>query len=121
MVASIIITTKDRPELLKRALRSALNQTYKDYEIIVVDDCTPQFIPTLFDERVTWIRHEVNKGLSAARNTGIKAAKGEYIVCLDDDNELQPTFLEKTIKAIGDYDAVAAGRVIQYKDFADYV
>ena len=67
------------------------------------------------------MKHEVNKGLSAARNTGIKAAQGKYIVCLDDDNELMPEFLEKTIEEIGDYDAVAVGRTIQYKDFFDYV
>src|SRR3989338_2953027 len=104
-MVSIIITTFNRPKLLERALKSALNQTYKDYE--------------------------VNKGLSATRNTGIKAAKGKYVVCLDGDNELYPTFLEKTIQEIekysfsystfSGYDAVAVGRVIQYKDFADYV
>src|SRR3990167_263785 len=121
MVASIIITTKDRPELLKRALRSALNQTYKEYEIICVDDYSDNWEEPFFNERVFWVRHETNKGLSAARNTGIKAAKGEYIVCLDDDNELMPTFLEKALQAIGDYDAVSVGRVIQYKDFSDYV
>src|SRR3990167_10733998 len=122
MVASIIITTKDRPELLKRALKSALNQTCHNglyCEFIVVDDHSD--IPVEVPEGVKLIRHEINKGLSAARNTGIKAAKGEYIVCLDDDNELMPTFLEKTLQAIGDYDAVSVGRVIKYKDFADYV
>ena len=116
---SIIITNYNRPKLLERALRSALNQTYKDYEIIVVDDCSDDI--DVLPEGVSGIRHKTNKGLSAARNTGIKAARGEYVVCLDDDNELLPTFLEETTKAIGDYDAVAVGRVIQYKDFADYV
>ena len=127
-MVSIIITTFNRPKLLERALKSALNQTYKDYEVIVVDDCSD--IPVEANG-VRIIRHEVNKGLSATRNTGIKAAKGKYVVCLDDDNELYPTFLEKTIQEIekysfsystfSGYDAVAVGRVIQYKDFADYV
>src|SRR3990167_1190392 len=107
MVASIIITTWNRPELLKRALKSARSQTFKDYEVIVVDDCSD--IPV-----EGAIRHEVNKGLSAARNTGIKVAKGKYVVFLDDDNELMDRFLEKSIQAIGDYDAVAVGRTIQY-------
>mgnify|MGYP001582043826 CR=1 FL=1 len=113
-MVSVIITTFNRPELLKRALKSVYNQTYKEYEIIVVDDCSENPVEGA-------IRHEVNKGLSAARNTGIKAAKGEYIVCLDDDNELLPKFLERAMATIGDNDALAVGRVIQYKDFEDYV
>lgn len=138
MVASICITTYNRPELLKRALKSALNQTYpKDlYEIIVVDDCSdlPGFdIPEKEQDipnGVKYIRHNWNKGLSAARNTGIKAAKGEYIVCLDDDNELLPNFLEASIhflmdktnpnlgSSVKNIQAVAVGRIIQFKHFA---
>lgn len=128
MIASIIITTYNRPKLLReRALKSALNQNFwQDYEIIVVDDCGDS--SPIFDQQGKWltkkvriIRHEVNKGLSAARNTGIKEAKGKYLVCLDDDNELMPDFLEKTIKNIGNSNAIGVGRIIQYKDFADYV
>ena len=119
MVASIIITAYNRPELLKRALKNVLNQTYKDYEVIVVDDCSDVALEV--PQGVRLIRHIFNKGLSAARNTGIKEARGNYIVCLDDDNELLPEFLERTIDVIGDYDAIAVGRVIQYKDFFDYV
>jgi glycosyltransferase involved in cell wall biosynthesis len=122
--ATIVLTTYNRPDLLKRALKSALNQTFKDYEIIVVDDYSDKGLDlsgSSINIPLKIIQHEWNKGLSAARNTGIKAAKGEYIVCLDDDNELMPTFLEKSMQSIGDYDAVAVGRVIQYKDFADYV
>ena len=124
MVASIIITTWNRPELLKRALKSARSQTFKDYEVIVVDDCSD--IPV-----EGAIRHEVNKGLSAARNTGIKVAKGKYVVFLDDDNELMPEFLSQTVPILEakhfvdsieqQLDAVAVGRTIQYKDFTDYV
>ena len=130
MVASIIITTKDRPELLKRALKSALNQTYKDYEIIVVDDCSKEKsadifykVMTDYDRKGEYILHEVNKGLSAARNTGIKAARGEYVVCLDDDNELAPNFLEETIPVLEEeyFDAVTGKRLIKYKDFNDCV
>lgn len=129
---SIIITTYNRPELLKRALKSAQNQTYKDYEIIVVDDHSDGLrkSETLWIvyppsekrvENVKLIRHEVNKGLSAARNTGIKVAKGEYIVCLDDDNELAPDFLTESLLAISNNDAVSVGRTIKYIGFEDYV
>src|SRR3990167_10174230 len=102
--ATIIITTYNRPELFKRALKSALSQTYKDYEIIVVDDCSD--IPVKVPDGVWLIRQPTNKGLSAARNKGIDNAHGEYIVCLDDDNELVDRFLEKSIHFIGDHDAV---------------
>lgn len=128
MIASIVITTYNRPKLLReRALKSALNQNFwGDYEIIVVDDCGDS--KPLFDQQGKWlskkvklIHHKINRGLSASRNTGIKAAQGEYIVCLDDDNELMSDFLERTIKNIGNYDAIGVGRIIQYKDFADYV
>jgi len=130
-VASIILTTYNRKKLLKRAFLSALNQTYGNYEIIVVDDAGTTF-PLIREaimsyaqgRRIKYIKHDENKGLSAARNTGIKAAKGKYIVCLDDDNELMPEFLEKTIEMMefwnGMCHAVCVGRVIKYKHFEDY-
>jgi glycosyltransferase involved in cell wall biosynthesis len=114
---SIVITTYNRRNLLKRAIRSALHQNYENYEIIVVNDAGCWEEP-YFHSKVSWISHDINKGLSATRNTGIGRAFGEYVVCLDDDNELCPNFLKETIEAIGDYDAVGVGRIIQYKDFA---
>lgn len=117
--ASIVITTYNRPELLKRAIRSVLNQEFDDYEIIVVNDGGGYAEENPFISKVSWIDHNKNKGLSAARNTGIKAAKGEYIVCLDDDNELLPNFLKDTIEEIGSYDAITGQRIIQYKDIAE--
>lgn len=123
MVASIIITTYNRPQILKeRSLKSALNQNFDNYEVIVVNDY-PEAIVEL-PEGVVYIHNEVNIGLSASRNKGIKAAKGKYVVCLDDDNELLPDFLLKTVKRLEENQgihAVGVGRVIQYKDFADYV
>ena len=121
VTASIIITTYNRPELFKRALKSAQNQTYDNYEIIVVDDCSKEYyLSNLEDNHIRNIRHQENKGLSAARNTGIKAAKGKYIVCLDDDNELHHEFLREAIRRIGKADAVTVGRRIKYKKFSDY-
>jgi len=136
VTASIIITTYNRPELFKRALKSAQDQTYKDYEIIVVDDCSDKpYRPNQSYKGLeefkdfNFICHTKNKGLSAARNTGVKAAKGKYIVCLDDDNELMPDFLSKTIAVMVSTNhgldkpvhyAVAVGRRIKYKNFEDY-
>ena len=121
--ASIIITTYNRSKILEeRSLRSALNQSFKDYEIIVVDDCgsddTGKIV--LKHKNIRYFKLPVNQGLSAARNFGISKAKGKYVVCLDDDNELMPDFLKETILNIGTWAAIKVGRIIQYKDFADY-
>ena len=119
-MVSIILTTFNRRDLLlSRSLPSALNQTYKDYEIIVCDDGD---CGELKDDRVRYFKNTC-KGVACNRNFGIKKARGEYIVCLDDDNELCPTFLEETISYIEGHnlDAVGTARVIQYKDFAHTV
>lgn len=131
MKASIVITTLNRAELLvQRSLKSALKQTFGDYEIIVVNDGgtdnTDEVIELYLEahKNLRYFHIITNRGLSAARNTGIKMAGGEYIVCLDDDNELMPDFLKKTVPFLDenkDYQAIGVGRVIQYKDFADYV
>ncbi len=119
VTVSVIINTYNRPELFKRALLSVINQTYKDYEIIVVDDCSDKpYEHTIID---TYIRHKTNKGLSASRNTGIKVAKGKYIVTLDDDNELHKDYLKSMIPFLEEKprEAVSCGRVIRYKNFDD--
>lgn len=91
---SVIITTYNRADLLPRAVNSVLSQTFEDYEVIIVDDCstdhTQEVIAKFADSRIRPLRHEVNRGASAARNTGIANALGEYIAFLDDDDELTP-------------------------------
>lgn len=87
---SVIVPTYNRPERLKIALQSILNQTFEDFEIIVVNDAgsdIQDIVSSLNAKRsIVCIRHEINKGLSAARNTGIEAARGKYIAYLDDDD-----------------------------------
>ena len=94
---SVIITTYNRANLLPRAVSSVLTQTYDDYEIIIVDDCstdhTQEVIQRMKDPRVRSFKHEVNRGAAAARNTGISNAIGEYIAFLDDDDECTPNRL----------------------------
>jgi len=86
---------------LKRAIQSVLEQTYYELECIVVDDAsedqTEEVISSFEDDRLRYFRHEKNKGASAARNTGIKHAKGELIAFLDDDDEWISTKLEKQV------------------------
>lgn len=96
---SLIIPVYKVEEYLYDCLKSVLNQTFQDYEVILVDDGSPDRSPQLCDEwaekdyRISVI-HRKNGGLSAARNTGIKAAKGDYLYFLDSDDELTPDALE---------------------------
>lgn len=101
---SVIIPTYNRAELLPRAVDSVLAQTFTNYEIIIVDDCSPdntQAIISEFDDsRIRSLRHERNQGASAARNTGIEYARGEYIAFLDDDDEWLPINLEEQVRIL---------------------
>ncbi len=95
---SIIITTHNRLDLLNRAVSSVFNQTYDGFELIIVDDASNgdhQIEPSgRTGENFVYIRHDVNLGVSAARNTGIKAAQHPYIVFLDDDDIFHERYLE---------------------------
>lgn len=96
---SIVIPTYNRARFLGRLVRSVLNQTYKNFEVIVADDAstddTAEIIKTFKDDRIRYIRHESNAGAAAARNTGIKASRGEYVAFQDSDDEWLPEKLEK--------------------------
>jgi len=98
---SVIIPTYNRVSVLYYALNSVLNQTFQDFEVFVVDDAstdsTPEFMASLNDDRVHYIRFETNKKAAAARNAGMERAKGEYIAFLDSDDEWWPTKLEKQV------------------------
>lgn len=98
---SVIIPTYNYGRFIERAIRSVLNQTYQDYEIIVVDDGstdnTEDVVKRIGNDRIRYINHVTNKGGNAARNSGIRAATGEYIAFLDSDDEWLPEKLDKQI------------------------
>lgn len=106
-LVSIIIPTYKRPTTLDRAIDSVLSQTYPNIEIIVVDDNNPdtegrklteeKMAPYAENDRVIYIKHERNKNGSAARNTGARASKGEYIGFLDDDDVFLPRKIESQV------------------------
>lgn len=101
---SVIIPTYNRAELLRSAISSALGQTFKDLEIIVSDDNstdnTLEIVKGFQDKRLKYISHNKNKGVSAARNTAIKVASGEYIAFLDDDDEWLPDKLQWQVEVL---------------------
>ena len=101
---SVVITTYNRAALLPRAIRSVLAQTYEDYELIIVDDCstddTPEVVQRFADSRIRAVRHSDNRGQSAAVNTGIRLARGEYIAFLDDDDEWVDRKLSRQVRTL---------------------
>ena len=115
-LVSVVIATYKRALLVPCAIRSVLNQTYKNVEIIVVDDASPdnteETVRNIGDSRVRYLRHDKNRGLPAGRNTGIRASRGEYIAFLDDDDEWVESKVEKQLVAIQGYDAVLCGALI---------
>lgn len=103
---SVIISAYNIEKYIQRAIDSVLEQTFKDYELIIVNDAskdsTLEKIKGYDDKRITIIDNEKNVGLGAVRNKGIAIAKGEYIVHLDGDDALyEPTTLEKIDDLIG--------------------
>ena len=106
-LVSVIIPTYKRNENLEKAINSILKQTYDNIEIIVVDDNDPKTTYRENNEilmnnyksnkKVIYIKHEKNKNGAAARNTGIKQAKGTYIGFLDDDDEFMPSKIEEQV------------------------
>lgn len=99
-IATVVVTTHDRPDLARRALASALAQTRPDIEVIVVDDGSqPAFVPEVDDPRLRLIRSERAGGVCRARNLGLAAAAGAYITYLDDDDMLVPEMIEQSVRA----------------------
>lgn len=96
---SIITPTYNRGELLKRAFKSVEAQQFRDFEWIIIDDGstddTQKIVSSFIGQNVVFISMPQNKGVNAARNRGLDAAKGEYIVFLDSDDELLPDALAK--------------------------
>ena len=99
--ASVVIPTRDRPEMLAGALASALGQRDVDLEIIVIDDGSspPAGDSVSATERVRVMRHEAPRGVSAARNTGIDTARAPWIAFLDDDDLWAPDKLSSQLAA----------------------
>ena len=97
---SIIIPVYNVEKYIKKCLDSVFNQTEKDYEVIVVNDGTKDNSMDIVKEYDVRIINQNNQGLSEARNTGLKNAKGEYILFLDSDDYIEKDLLKELNKAI---------------------
>ncbi len=104
---SVVIPLYNKENYVLDTLQSVLNQTFQDYEVIVVNDYSTDTswkrAKTVRDSQVRFLEHDKNKGLSASRNTGIKAAKADYVAFLDADDTWKPTFLETIDQLITSY------------------
>lgn len=104
MEVSIVITAYNVEKWVKDAINSVLNQTYKNLEVVVVDDCSTDNTPNILkecaaqDSRVKITTHKQNMGAGQARKTGITNSKGEYILLLDGDDWLDENFIEELVK-----------------------
>lgn len=103
---SVVIPLYNKEQSIASTINSVLAQTYKDFEIVVVDDGSTDksadVVSTIDDDRIVFISQD-NQGVSAARNTGIIAAKGEYVAFLDGDDLWHPEYLETLVQLISDY------------------
>jgi Glycosyl transferase family 2 len=96
---SVLVTTYNRARILARCLDSCLDQTFDDFEVVVVDDgssdATAVTLDQVRDPRLSIVIHEVNRGISASRQTAVSRARGEWLVIVDSDWELFPYTLER--------------------------
>ncbi len=99
-LVSIIIPTYNRPEPLKNTLKTIFIQSYKDFEVIIVDDGSDFNLQPIIKNYPVRIIRQDHSGANAARNKGFQHSNGEFLLFCDDDIELDPSFLEKTIQAL---------------------
>lgn len=119
---SFVIPCFNDAVYIEQSINSALNQTYKNIEIIVVDDGsnaeTKEILKSI-EPKLTKLITQENKGQSSARNVGINVAKGKYIVTLDSDDFFEPTFCEKALvvfKENTNAEIVTCNAYLLYKD-----
>lgn len=101
---SIILPTFNRAHCIERSIISLFKQVYQDFEIIIVDDGstdqTAQFVSQIRDQRVQYVQHPQNRGANAARNTGVRLARGNFIAFQDSDDEWLPEKLTVQLNAL---------------------
>ncbi len=123
MKVSVIIPAYNAEEYLRRALDSVINQVYKNLEIIVIDDASSDNTKSIIkeyaekDDRIVPFYSSINKGVSTARNIGLKAATGDFVMFLDSDDELTKDAIRRLIDVSNDYcsDFIDSYHLLFYK------
>lgn len=99
---SIIMPSYNTAKYINESIRSVINQTYSNWELIIVDDCssdnTDEIIKNINDDRIIYIKNKVNSGAAISRNKALKHAKGKWVAFLDSDDVWLPEKLEKQTK-----------------------
>ncbi len=122
---SVVIPTRNRRALLSETVASVQEQTFAEWELIIVDeastDGTPDYLGSLRDPRIRSTRHAEARGVSAARNTGLALVGGELVMFLDDDDLLRPDAIDTLRRAlIENPDALAASAACRlYRENGD--
>lgn len=100
-LVSIIVPTYNCEKYVKKTIDSILNQTYQNFEIIVIDDCssdsTVEIVESILDKRICFFKNKKQSGAAFSRNRGIANAKGDYIAFLDGDDIWHKTKLEEQL------------------------
>lgn len=104
---SVIIPLYNKENHIEKTLKSVLNQTFQDFEVIIVEDCSTdnskQKAKSIISEKIRIIQHEKNKGLCASRNTGIEKANSDFLAFLDADDIWHDNYLEKIFQLIQNF------------------
>lgn len=107
-LVSVIMPSYNTAEFIKESINSVLNQTYQNFEIIIVDDCstdnTDEVVAEIKDERIKYIKNQKNSGAAVSRNRALREAKGKWIAFLDSDDVWLPEKLEKQISFMKEND-----------------
>lgn len=107
-LVSVIMPSYNTDKFIKQSIESVIDQTYKNWELIIVDDCstdnTDNVVASISDDRIVYLKNKVNSGAAVSRNRALREAKGRWIAFLDSDDLWSPDKLEKQIKFMEDND-----------------
>lgn len=134
VLVTVYIATHNRAELLLRAVKSVLTQTYSNIELIVADDGSTddtyeQLLPFINNSQLIYVKNEQAKGACVARNLALDIANGEFITGMDDDDAMEPNRIEHLLKEFlsGTYSCIASaikertpqGDIVRKMDIGD--
>lgn len=117
-LVSVIIPCYNHGDFLEETINSVLRQTYQHFEIVIVNDGSTDVSTNLLLEDADWPNTKVvriqNSGVSYARNLAIASSKGKYILPLDGDDKIDPTYLEKAVKILESTDVTVVTTQVEY-------